>query len=191
MKRFTASQGRFDQQPYYHALEILSTAFPTEYDQLCEWMETFTFQRSEIESGGGARSNISKRIDDFFLARGWSKKNFDIGAQIDGKVTSSETHTIDNYKNKIGIEVEWNNKTEFFDRDLNNFRHLHQHSALSVGVIITRSSSLQTIFNDLGIGKKYGASTTHFDKLLQKAERGLAGTCPLIILGIKKECYRP
>jgi hypothetical protein len=32
------------------------------------------------------------------------------------------THKIDNFKNRIGLEVEWNNKTEFYDRDLNNFR---------------------------------------------------------------------
>ena len=49
-----------------------------------------------------------------------------------------------------------NNKTEFYDRDLNNFRLLHQLHVLSVGVIITRVSELQDVFDALGIGKKYG-----------------------------------
>ncbi|MDK1039726.1 MAG: BglII/BstYI family type II restriction endonuclease [Actinomycetota bacterium] len=44
------------------------------------------------------------------------------------------SHEIDNFRNRIGIEMEWNNKTEFYDRDLNNFRLLWQLNVVSVGV---------------------------------------------------------
>jgi len=32
----------------------------------------------------------------------------------------SPTHKVDCYKNRIALELEWNNKDPFFDRDLNN-----------------------------------------------------------------------
>jgi hypothetical protein len=48
---------------------------------------------------------------------------------------------------------------EFYDRDLNNFRLLRGLRVLSVGVIITRLSELQAVFDRLGKGSAYGAST--------------------------------
>lgn len=41
---------------------------------------------------------------------------------VDGKATQSPTHEVDEYKNYVAVEMEWNNKDPFFDRDLNNFR---------------------------------------------------------------------
>ena len=99
------------------------------------------------------------------------------------------THKIDNVKNRVGVEVEWNNKTEFYDRDLNNFRLLHERDVLSVGVIITRQTELQRLFNQLGKGKSYGASTTHWDKIIPKILGGSAGGCPLLLVGLGEECY--
>jgi hypothetical protein len=41
------------------------------------------------------------------------------------------------------LEIEWNNKDPFFDRDLENFKRLHAEGAISVGIIITRGAALQ------------------------------------------------
>lgn len=41
------------------------------------------------------------------------------------------------------MEIEWNNKDPFFDRDLENFKRLHADGVISVGAIITRGMSLQ------------------------------------------------
>ena len=43
----------------------------------------------------------------------------------------------------VALEIEWNNKDPFFDRDLENFKRLHAEGGISVGVIITRGTSLQ------------------------------------------------
>jgi len=69
---------------------------------------------------------------------------------VDDKPIPLPTHKIDNFKNEVGLEVEWNNKTEFYDRDLNNFRLLKELRVLAVGVIVTRMSELQDLFNKLG-----------------------------------------
>jgi hypothetical protein len=72
---------------------------------------------------------------------------------------------------------------------LNNFRLLHQLRVLSVGVVITRTSELQDLFDALKIGKKYGKSTTHWDKLIPKIDGGGAGGCPVLAVGITEKCY--
>ena len=53
---------------------------------------------------------------------------------------------------------------------------------------MTRSTSLDSFFKDLNIFSKYGASTTHMDKLIKKVQGGGAGGCPLIVFGITDKC---
>jgi hypothetical protein len=101
----------------------------------------------------------------------------------------SPTHKIDCYKNRIALELEWNNKDPFFDRDLNNFRLLFDLRAISVGIIFTRCDELQDIFNTLGRGKSYGNSTTHMSKLLPRIEGGGGSGCPILVIGMKKKLY--
>ncbi len=163
--------------------------FPNEWNDLVDCLREFTLRRSWIIVGGGGRSAIPIALDSYLNARGWHEKQFDIGIKIDGEEIKTPTHKIDNFRNRIGVEVEWNNKTEFYDRDLNNFRLLHQLRVLSVGVIITRVSELQDLFDELGIGSKYGNSTTHWNKLLPKIDGGGAAGCPVLVVGITKECY--
>lgn len=93
------------------------------------------------------------------------------------------------FKNGVGLEIEWNNKDPFFDRDLNNFRLLFDLRVVSVGVIITRCDELQTIFGQLGRGASYGESTTHMRKLLPKIAGGGSGGCPLLVFGISAKMY--
>ncbi len=79
-------------------------------------------------------------------------------------------------KNRVALEVEWNNKDPFYDRDLNNFRLLFELRAIDVGIIITRCSELQALFVEVGRDKQsYGQSTTHMAKLLPRLEGGGGG----------------
>ena len=89
----------------------------------------------------------------------------------------------------MALEIEWNNKDPFFDRDLNNFRLLFELRAVSVGIIITRCDNLQEIFHSLGRGSSYGASTTHMSKLLPRINGGGGGGCPILVFGITKKLY--
>jgi hypothetical protein len=89
------------------------------------------------------------------------------------------------------LEIEWNSKDQTFVRDLNNFRVLFDLQVLDVGVIVTRSDHLQGIFAELGIGAKYGASTTHMSKLLPRLLAGGGGGCPVLVFGITQLRYDP
>ena len=95
---------------------------------------------------------------------------------------------MDCFKNGIALELEWNNKDPFFDRDLNNFRLLFDLHVVSVGIIITRCDELQTCFNELKKSASYGASTTHMSKLIPRIEGGGGAGCPLLVFGIKQSC---
>jgi hypothetical protein len=172
-----------------HASAVLSTDFPEEWNDIVEVLIGFKLYKSHITVGGGRKSLVADLIDKAFIDRGWREKQFDTKIVVDRDETHSPTHQVDEFKNKIAIEVEWNNKDPFFDRDLNNFRLLFDLRVISVGVIITRTDELQDIFDELGRGKSYGASTTHMSKLLPKLEGGGGGGCPILVFGISRALY--
>ena len=172
-----------------HASAILQADFPAEWADIMEVLTAFRLRRSWITAGGGNKSRISAFIDGFLYERGWTEKRFDTAMVIDGQRIEAPTHQIDCFRGGVGLEIEWNNKDPFFDRDLNNFRLLFDLRALSVGVIITRADELQQIFGDIGRGTSYGQATTHMSKLLPKIEGGGAAGCPLLVFGITRRLY--
>jgi hypothetical protein len=179
----------YEVKQWRHALAILSTDYPKEWKDILAVLSDFRLHRAEVEQPGGRKSLISERIDSALTQRGWRERSFKTKIVIDDQSLDSPTHKVDCFKNKVGLEIEWNNKDPFFDRDLNNFRLLFDLRALSVGVIITRSDELQTIFNSLGRGPSYGQSTTHMSKLLPRLEGGSGGGCPILVFGITKKLY--
>lgn len=179
----------YEVHEWKHACAILSSDFPDEWAEMIDVLTNFRLKKGYITQGGGNKSLVSGAIDQAFYAKGWREKSFDTKVTIDRQELDSPTHKVDCYKNRVALEVEWNNKDPFFDRDLNNFRLLFDLRAISVGIILTRSDHLQQIFNSLGRGSSYGMSTTHMSKLLPRVEGGSGGGCPLLVLGITKELY--
>lgn len=173
-----------------HACAIMHTDFPAEWAQMIDVLTRFQLYRNYITTKGGSKSHVSKWIDKELLVYDWIEKKFDTKILVDNVENPSPTHSVDCFKNRIALEIEWNNKDPFYDRDLNNFRLLHQLDTVSVGVIVTRCSHLQAIFKALGRAKSYGNSTTHMSKLLPKIKGGGAGGCPILVLGISNKLYR-
>jgi Restriction endonuclease BglII len=179
----------FHVQEWRNAAGILQTACPDEWNDLVEILRGFRLLKSEILTAGGRKSPISDRIDTEFYRRGWQEKKFDTKISVDDIEHASPTHSVDCFKGRVGVEVEWNNKDPFYDRDLNNFRLLFDLRAMDVGVIITRASELQSIFKQLGKGDSYGASTTHHQKLWPRLEGGGGGGCPVLTFAITPAIY--
>jgi Restriction endonuclease BglII len=152
-------------------------------------LSEFRLLRSEVEAAGGGRSPISKGLDGAFYALGWKEKQFKTSIRVDEKTYESPTHKVDCFKGRVALELEWNNKDPFFDRDLNNFRLLFDLRAIDVGIIVTRATELQQIFQRLGKGASYGASTTHHTKLWPRVEGGGGGGCPILTFAIKPSLY--
>ena len=179
----------YEVHEWKHACAILKNDFPAEWTDVVEVLTEFRWLRSWVTKGGGSKSPISSAIDSALYGRGWVEKKFDTEILIDGVGVDSPTHSVDCFKNKVALEIEWNNKDPFYDRDLNNFRLLFDLRVASVGIIVTRCDDLQDIFKDLGRGKSFGNSTTHMSKLLPRIRGGGGGGCPLLVFGISKNLY--
>ncbi len=86
-----------------------------------------------------------------FADRAWNKHIFEIKKTVDGVEKESISHEVDHVKDfsagalawKFALEIEWNNKDPFFDRDLENFKRLHADGVISIGAVITRGTELQ------------------------------------------------
>lgn len=108
----------------------------------------------ELVRGGGGEGQLTQRIRRT-LAEGfaWQKHTFEVRKIVDGREQESLTHVIDHVKTfpggTIALEIEWNNKDPFFDRDLENFKRLHADGAISIGAIVTRGDSLQAAMPEL------------------------------------------
>ena len=180
---------KYEVHEWRHATAILQKDFPDEYQTIIEMLGQFVLKKSDILTPGGRKSPIANQFDDFLYDEGWVEKQFETHIKIDDDIHQTPTHKIDCYKNRVALEIEWNNKDPFFDRDLNNFRLLHERNAISVGIIITRCTHLQEIFKSLGKGNSYGTSTTHIEKLLPRIEGGGGGGCPILVFGISERLY--
>ena len=184
-----------------YADSILKTEFESQYTQLISVLEAYSIDLGELVSGGGSRASHTKRFDDSLGTYGWGKRNITISTSLDNVRTSEiRTHEIDMFCPSdsitgypgVAVEVEWNNKDPFFDRDLLNFQALHAGGALAAGVIVTRGPQLQglietTIKTSQNAGFKYGKSSTHWDKLVPRVQLGGGGQCPLILIGIEPD----
>lgn len=180
---------KYEVREWKHASAILKHDFSSEWEDIVAMLRAFKLKKSWIVEGGGSKTELAKWVDSFLGRRGWEEKQFSTAVIVDDEKFESPTHKVDCYKNRIALELEWNNKDPFYDRDLNNFRLLFDLRAISVGLIMTRCDDLQEIFNAIGRGKSYGNSTTHMSKLLPRIEGGGGAGCPLIVMGITKRLY--
>jgi len=182
-------QELYEVHEWRHASAVLAQDFSSQWQDIIDVLGQFRLRKTDIVQAGGRKSPIATAIDSGFYERGWTERHFDTQIAVDGRSRKSPTHSVDCYKDGVALEIEWNNKDPFFDRDLNNFRLLFELRVVSVGVIVTRCDELQAIFNELGKGKSYGNSTTHMSKLLPRIEGGGGGGCPILVFGITGQLY--
>jgi Restriction endonuclease BglII len=130
-----------------HAEAILGIDFPEVASQLEAVLLTSTIPIEEIIGSGGGETKGTQRLRNALAEHGWRKHIFVVQRIIDGVQREAQSHEVDHIRTfkagTVALEIEWNNKDPFFDRDLENFKRLHADGAISLGVIITRGASLQ------------------------------------------------
>jgi hypothetical protein len=184
---------------------VLRQALPERFADLIDSLERFSIPLDEVREGGGGRTRFVKRFDDSLGNRRdgdgqscWGKRNITIERRIgfDGDVrpvARTRGHEIDMFGQAspdvpfpgVAVEMEWNNKDPFYDRDLINFQALHREGAIVAGVIITRGPTLQEVLSV--VLDKYGVASTHWDKLTPRVNLGGGGECPLLLIGIEPD----
>lgn len=221
---------KFRVASYRKAASVLKYGLPTEFAEVIEALEAFEITTEMIRKPGGNESDIPKAISRLLRHRGWHETTIsgDLhikrewreivgytrrGEPVTAKHSSAyvrekylDGHKIDYVKNRLAFDFEWNSKDQTFDRDLYAFAAFAEAGAIDVAVIVTRDTSLNAVFRELGqaldkngqpmfkdgkpvaILPKYGASTTWWGKLIYRLNAGRNGGCPVLALGIKAEC---
>lgn len=130
-----------------HAEAILAGDFPEVVREVEEALLHSSIPIEEIIGSGGGETKGTQRLRRSLFASGWRKHNFLVERRVDGRPLESQSHEVDHIRTfaagTVALEIEWNNKDPFFDRDLENFKRLHSDGAISLGVIITRGADLQ------------------------------------------------
>ena len=171
---------KFEFYNYNHALEIITQAFPDEWNEIIR---------------------ISGDLHIKFYPRQAEQRGRFSSIPFEERVTESyiDGHNIDFLKNRVAFDLEWNSKDQTFDRDLLAMRTYYDCDIISAGIIVTRSQELNDVFKTVfdfdkhsgtwkPIMRKYGASTTWMGNLLYRLESRRNGGCPILAVGIKKNC---
>lgn len=234
----------FDVATRNHAEAILRSDFAAETGGLVSVLLGYRLSARDIIQSGGGQAASTMRLRDRLVALGWRKHEFRISTVVDGVQREATSHEVDHViagqSGTLALEIEWNNKDPFFDRDLENFKRLHAQGAISLGILITRGAKLQEALvpivsmalREAGIievaqlgawgvkertrrqmknldnllqqhvpfadafarsfvADKFGAATTHWDKLKDRIDRGVGNPCPLLLIGIPASIVEP
>lgn len=138
----------------HHAEAILTHDMPEAVEELEKLLEGIQIPIVDLIRSGGGEGALTQRLRKTLCSTfDWNKHCFEIKKVIDGEERESMTHEIDHVKRfaagTFALEIEWNNKDPFFDRDLENFKRLHADGAISIGGIITRGETLQAGMREL------------------------------------------
>lgn len=141
-------ENNFDLRFTYHADAILHQDFPRAAQELDQIISGISIQIAELIRGGGGEAQVTQRLRGSLNQQDWKKRNFRVERKINDEIKFAESHEVDHIKKfegkTIALEIEWNNKDPFFDRDLENFNRLHADGAISIGIIVTRGRTLQS-----------------------------------------------
>lgn len=202
---------RYEVYSYRNAALILAQAHPAEFTELIEALRAFRITREIIAAPGKNESEVPKIISRLLRPLGWHETTIQAdllvkllwrqpGVSAKGKVITEamtretlkarflDGHKVDYVKGRVAFDLEWNSKDQTFDRDLYAMSAFSQCGVIDVGVLLTRSEALNSVFKSMGLMAKYGASTTWMGKLLYRLNAGRNGSCPVLAFGIRPEC---
>lgn len=227
---------RYEVYSYRNAAAILAETRREEFEDILSALRSFALSTTIIRTAGGNESQIPKLFSrtlrplhwyetvvqgDLLVKKTWRQQVdvvakgkrqgmpiFGTRSELLNRQKYLDGHKVDYVKGRVAFDLEWNSKDQTFDRDLYAFSAFFQTGVIDVGVLITRSASLNEVFKAVGpalkkdgvtpdltqSGKerptaaKYGASTTWMGKLLYRLNAGRNGGCPVLAIGITPAC---
>jgi hypothetical protein len=199
------------------AAAIIKAVCPREWDDIVEVLSTYRLDPNSWLKAGGNRGDIAEQIDEEFGKRGWREMRLDLVTQgvlylrsgeKDEELAAvhQEGYLVDNFKNRIVLDVEWNAKDGNLDRDLASYRSWFEAGVISAGVIITKDrlsllGLARRIWSDyqstLPVEERSSrmpidlttSTVTAFDKAQMRVRRGVMGTCPVLIIAANESTW--
>jgi hypothetical protein len=198
------------------AAAVMQAVCPREWTDIVHVLSTFRLDPNSWLKPGGNRGDIAKQIDDEFVKLGWRETRLDLETKgilylKDGTKLEElppvyqEGYLVDNFKNRIVLDVEWNAKDGNLDRDLASYRSWFDAGVISAGVIITKDrlallKLARQIWSDYQATLEPGeysripidlttSTVTAFDKAQMRVRRGVMGSCPVLIVGANEATW--
>lgn len=190
---------------------------PSEWRDIVSVLENYRLDPRYWLKAGGNRGDIAAQIDNEFSRRGWCEARLDLETKgilfaKDGREIGTlpplrqEGYLVDNFKNRIVLDVEWNAKDGNLDRDLASYRSWFDAGLISAGVIITKDRlALLTLARRIWTNYQNTlpetervtrlpidlttSTVTAFDKAQMRVRRGVMGTCPVLIVAANETTW--
>jgi hypothetical protein len=199
------------------AAAIMQAVCPKEWADIVQVLSAYRLDPNFWLKPGGNRGDIARQIDEQFEKKGWRETRLDLETKgilflKSGKKLEElppvyqEGYLVDNFKNRIVLDVEWNAKDGNLDRDLASYRSWYEAGVISAGMIITKdrlsllklarklwSAHLATLPPDQQ-GQRMPidlttSTVTAFDKAEMRVRRGVMGSCPVLIVGANEATW--
>lgn len=206
-----------------NAAATLRGTNPKAFEHVVDVLTRFQLSLANLTDAGGSKSRIASDLDLAFRKLGWREAGHRTETTVTFRLEPyrpagetkpvvreypfrTEGHKVDNVLDRVALDVEWNAKDGNLDRDLANFRALHEAALIDVGVLITRhhertkyaANELAGLADRIRYNPKgdrivlLGTSTTtNLEKLQPRLERGDGGGCPVLAVAITELCYAP
>lgn len=191
-----------------NAAAVIRTTNPVAFSHITEVLVGFSLHSSDLLTAGGNESRLAARLNAAFRDRGWREGRVDTRIELalhllpyspagehEPVVTKTETankgYLVDNVRDRVALDVEWNAKDGNLDRDIAAYRALYDAGLIDGSVMITRTQEdLRNLGRRLAaeagwdIKKARGilgtTTTTNIEKLRPRVTRGDAGGCPFL-----------
>jgi len=203
-------RARFEMREVRNAAAILAATNPSAFAEIVGVLTDFRLEAMDITEPGGGKSRLAIRVDETFRRLGWREGQHDTHvtsvlslqpyhpadereARVVEKQVLNIGYKVDNVKDRVALDVEWNAKDGNLDRDVGAYRALYDGGIIDAGVIITRTFvSIRDLAVTLGRPGAFGTTTTTtIDKLVPRMTRGDGGGCPILAIGITERAYAP
>lgn len=205
-----AARGHWAFMESNSAAAVMQAVCPQEWMDIVEVLSTYRLDPNSWLKAGGNRGDIAAQIDEQFAERGWCEARLDLETKgilykKDGEkfrelpTVYQKGYLVDNFKNRIVLDVEWNAKDGNLDRDLASYRSWYEAGVISAGVIITKdrlallqlARRIWTAYQERLPEEQRNtrlpvdltsATVTAFDKAQMRVRRGVMGSCPVLIV---------
>jgi hypothetical protein len=200
-----------------NAAAILKVTNPLAWSQLIEVLEGFSLRTEDLLTAGGNESGLAARLNSDFRSRGWREGRVDTRIRLELRLqpygpagetqatlreteSVSEGYLVDNFRDRVALDVEWNAKDGNLDRDIAAYRSLYDAGLIDGAVMVTRTQTdLRALGQRLALesGLELAAArrilgtttTTNVEKLRPRMARGDAGGCPMVAILISSATH--